>query len=227
MKNMKGKFIVIDGTNGSGKTEQTKLLVERMRSGRLPIETVSFPRYEKRSGGPVAEYLDHASEFGPMDEVGPKRASMLFAVDRYAASHAIRATLDAGTHVVANRYVASNMGHQGAQIADSKERAEFFRWNDELEHGFFGIPRPDLNIILHVPAEVTMKLIDKRGNAKDQHENLAHQKAAEATYLEMARTFPNFVLIECVRNEELLSIPDIHALVWKQVEHALALHPAP
>ncbi len=219
----KGKLIVIDGTNGSGKTEQTRLLVERLQSEKFPVETVSFPRYEKRAAGAVAEYLDHASEFGPMDAVGPKRASMLFAVDRYGASRDVRTKLEAGTHVVANRYVASNMGHQGAQIADAAERAEFFRWNDELEHGFFGIPRPDLNVILHVPAEVTMQLIDKRGNAKDQHENLAHQQAAETTYLEIARTFPNCVLIECVEGGRLLSIPEIHERVWKQVEQALAV----
>lgn len=211
----KGKFLVIDGMDGSGKTEQTRMLVERMKKEGLLVETVSFPRYETDSGRVVKAYLDGA--FGTPDEVGAKRASVLYAVDRYASSAGMRRALEAGKNLVANRYVASNMGHQGSKERRQQERVAFYRWNDELEYGLFGIPRPDLNVILHVPVDVSLSLIEKRGNVKDIHENRGHLEAAEATYLEIARMFTGFALVECVEESRLLSIPEVHEKVWAAV----------
>src|SRR5512135_3411608 len=159
----RGKLIVIDGGDGSGKTKQTEKLVERMRGDGFPVETVSYPRYHTKSGAVVKAYLEGA--FGPAMEIPAEQASMLYAVDRWASyREGDLGPLDEGTHIVANRYVASNMGHQGSKIADADKRTAFFKWNDELEHGFFGIPRPDVNVILHVPADIAVTLIDGRGN---------------------------------------------------------------
>lgn len=216
----KGKFLVIDGMDGSGKTEQTKLLVERLRKESLPVETISFPRYETDSGKVVKAYLNGA--FGSPEEVGSKRASVLYAVDRYAARADMLRALEAGTNLVANRYVASNMGHQGSKERRETERMAFYRWNDDLEFGLFDIPRPDLNVILHVSVDVSLSLIEKRGEAKDLHENRSHLEAAEATYLEIARTFPGFALVECVEDGRLLSIPEVHEKVWAAVAPILA-----
>lgn len=221
----RGKLIVIDGGDGSGKTEQTKLLVERMKKEGQSVGTLSYPRYETPTGKVVKTYLDGA--YGPAASLDARQASMLYAVDRWASfKEGDFDGLAKGEHRIANRYVASNMGHQGSKIDDPAARAAFFAWNDELEHGFFGIPRPDLNVVLHVPAETSIRLIDGRGNVKDGHENVEHLRRAEATYLELARTFPNFALIECVRDGRLLSIPEIHELVWAEVSKALALQPA-
>lgn len=221
----RGKFFVIDGGDGSGKTEQSKLLVERLRKEAGPTTTLSFPRYETLTGKVVKAYLDGA--YGDPMRVEPQHASMLYAVDRWAAMRdGAFDGLMRGEHVVANRYVASNMGHQGSKFHDAEARMAFFRWNDGVEHGDLDLPRPDLNVILHVPAEVSMRLIAVRGNAADGHENLAHLKRAEATYLEIARSFPNFALIECVKDGELLSIPEVHELVWAEVSKVLALQPA-
>jgi dTMP kinase len=224
MTSSRGKFLVIDGMDGSGKTEQTKLLIARMAREGCPVEQISFPRYETPTGAAVKQYLN--GEFGSPEEVGPKRASVFYALDRYAASGEIRGWLGAGKNVVANRYVASNMGHQGSKERRESERMAFYRWNDELEYGLFGIPRPDLNVILHVPVDTALALIDKRGNAKDEHENRAHLEAAEATYLEIARAFPGFTLIECVEDGRLLSIPEVHEKVWAAVAPLLARLPA-
>jgi len=217
VKCAKGCLIVIDGGDGSGKTEQTKLLVARLKKIGRPVETLSFPRYETPSGTIVKKYLDGG--LGDPTIVPPREASLLYAYDRWMAFRdgAFDARKD-GVTLVANRYVASNMGHQGSKFKNSGEREAFFAWNDRLEHEFFGIPRPDINLILHVPAEISMKLIKKRGNAMDGHENLEHLKRAEATYVEIARTFPNFTLIECVDgNGELKSIEDVHELIWQRV----------
>ncbi len=221
---MKGRFFVIDGTDGSGKATQTKLLISRMGRENLPVQTITFPQYGRRSAGPVEDYL--AGKFGKPEEVGSRRASIFYAVDRYAASGKITDWLDEGNHVVADRYVASNMGHQGSKERRTEERMAFYKWNDELEFGLFKIPRPDLNIILHVPAAVSMRLIEKRGNVKDAHENLEHLTAAENTYLEIARTFPGFRLIECVEDGKLLLPEKVHEKVWEAVQSVLVPIPA-
>ena len=221
---MRGKLIVLDGGDGSGKTVQTDLLIARFKKEGLPAQTISFPRYETPTGAIVKSYLTGA--FGPPLEISAKAASVLYATDRWAAfREGACAPLDSGVLMVANRYAASNMAHQGSKIVDPAERTAFFRWNDELEHGTFGIPRPDLNVILHVPAETSIKLIDVRGNEKDGHENVEHLRRAEATYLDLAGTFPNFALIECVRDGKLLSREDIHELVWAEVSAVLAVQP--
>jgi len=222
---MRGKLIVLDGGDGSGKTVQTDLLIGRFQKEGQPARTVSYPRYHTPTGALVKSYLNGA--FGPPMEVGAKQASIFYAMDRWASMReGDLAPLEAGVHMVANRYAASNMAHQGSKIVDPAERTAFFRWNDELEHVTYGIPRPDLNVILHVPADISISLIDGRGNAKDGHENVEHLRRAEATYLELARSFPNFALIECVRDGKLLSREEIHELVWAEVSKALAVRPA-
>ena len=221
-----GKFFNFDGGDGSGKTEQAKLAAERLaRETGRKVSTLSYPRYHTKTGAVVKAYLDGA--FGPPMDIDARQASMLYAIDRWASfKEGDFEGLKRGEHLVSNRYVTANMGHQGSKIADPAARTAFFRWEDEIEYGFFGIPRPDLNVILHVPAEVSMRLIVARGNAMDGHENLEHLKRAEATYLEIASTFPNCVLIECAPGGNLLSIPEIHELVWAEVSKALVLQPA-
>lgn len=222
---MRGKLIVLDGGDGSGKTVQTDLLIGRFQKEGQPAQTVSYPRYHTPTGALVKSYLNGA--FGPPMEVGAKQASIFYAMDRWASMReGDLAPLEQGINMVANRYAASNMAHQGSKIVDPAERTAFFRWNDALEHAVYGIPRPDLNVILHVPADISISLIDGRGNAKDGHENVEHLRRAEATYLELARSFPNFALIECVQDGVLLSREDIHELVWAEVSKVLAVQPA-
>lgn len=217
----KGVFIVIDGTDGSGKATQTKLLVERLQKEGYPIETISFPQYGKKSAGLVEEYLSGA--FGPAFEVGPHRASIFYAADRYAAAPTIRGWLDAGSIVVADRYVGSNMGHQGCHFENDEERRAFYEWNDALEHETFGIPRPDKNLILHVPADISLELIrsreegNKHGGQTDMHENLEHLKKAERAYLHIANHFDSFHLIECVEEGQMKTREAIHETVWQEM----------
>ncbi|PIX62230.1 thymidylate kinase [Candidatus Uhrbacteria bacterium CG_4_9_14_0_2_um_filter_41_50] len=225
MQKMTGKFIVIDGTDGSGKATQTKLLVERMMAEGIPVKTISFPQYGKKSCGPVEKYL--SGKYGTADEVGAKAASILYAVDRFDASFEMRQDLEAGTNIVADRYVGSNLGHQGSKIEDSDERKEFYKWNRELEHILFSIPTPDVNIVLHVPTATAIQLAKDRGGWKadiktDIHEtNPDHLRKAEQTYLELTELFDEFKLVECVINENLMSREDIHNKVWEIVKNIL------
>lgn len=226
----RGIFIVIDGTDGAGKTTQTELLVQRMKQEGYPVMMTEFPQFEKKSAGPVAAYLN--GNYGSLEEVGPYRASILYAVDRYDGSFAIRKALASGYHVICTRYVTANMGHQGSKITDPIERQKFFDWLYELEYGIFAIPKADLNIILHVNPEIGQELIKHRapkqyleGKTMDIHEaSLDHLQKTEAVYLEIAQKFPDFKKIECASNGVIMSVNDIHHRVWQTVESFLQEH---
>lgn len=221
----KGKFIVIEGTDGSGKGEQTIRLVKHLKDVGRDVAPFDFPRYNEPSSWFVSEYLK--GSFGTLDQIGPKTASIFYALDRYAAAPQIRSAIDAGKVVISNRYVASNLGHQGSKFSDSKEREEYFKWNYDLEYVIDSIPKPDLNIILHVPAEIAQKLVDQKaerqylgGKKRDLHESdLGHLKRTEEVYRQLSVLFPNdFVVVECVEDGHLLTMDEVHDRVWKIVE---------
>ncbi|RMD51989.1 thymidylate kinase [Candidatus Parcubacteria bacterium] len=221
----KGKFIVIDGTDGSGKATQTQLLINALQKENIAVKSISFPRYGEKSCGPVEQYL--SGKYGSADEVDAKVASILYAIDRYDASFEIKKDLNSGINVIADRYVGSNLGHQGSKIPDKQERLKFYNWNRNLEYDLLNIPKPDINIILHVPTKITLQLANKRGGwkadiATDIHEtNINHLKQAEKTYLELANLFPEFHLIECAPNGKLLSIQSIHNKIMTIVHNLI------
>lgn len=212
---------MIDGIDGSGKGLQTDLLKQRLQEFGYPVEMVSFPRYGQKSAAPIEDYLNGL--YGTAEEVGPYRGSILYAVDRFAASKDIRTWLLEKKVVIANRYVSSNMGHQGGKIADAEERKKFFQWNYDLEYRIFTIPKPDIQLILHVNPLVAQELVDKKGAReyiggakRDIHEaDLNHLRNAEQTYLEMTRTFPDFQLVECMDGELIMSPKAIHEQLWQ------------
>jgi dTMP kinase len=118
------------------------------------------------------------------------------------------------------------MGHQGAQITDPEKRKSFFAWLYDLEYEVFNIPKPDLNIILHVTAEIGQKLVDMKaprdyiGDKKRDllEQNLNHLQAAERVYLEICQTFENFALIECVENDTIMTRERINDLIWETIQ---------
>jgi dTMP kinase len=224
-----GKFIAIEGTDGSGKNEQTVRLVRRLKDAGVKVASFEFPRHGEPSSWFVDEYLNGV--FGTLQDVSAKTASLFYALDRYAAAPAIRAALAAGDVVIANRYVASNLAHQGSKYDDVDERARYFAWNYDVEYRANGIPKPDLSIILHVPAAVAQGLVDKKparsylgGERKrDIHEaDVGHLRRTEEVYRQLAATFPDdFTIVECFENEALLSVEDVHEKVWAIVSRVL------
>jgi len=223
----KGKFIVIDGTDGSGKATQVAILKERLAKEGHDFAAVDFPRYNEPSAYFVAQYLK--GEYGTAEEVGPHRGSMFYAIDRFAAKAQMIKDLESGKILLANRYVSANMGHQASKISDPEERKIFLDWLYDLEYNIFGIPKPDINIILHVSAAVGQELVDQKGHRdyvggqkRDLHEgDIKHLSAAEATYLEIAKAYPDFVLIECMRDSQIMSREEIHELIWAKVKDLL------
>lgn len=161
--NNRGIFITVEGSDGSGKGTQSKLLTDRLEKMGYDIAKFDFPQYEEPSSYFLKEYLN--GNYGTGKEVGPYTASLFFALDRYQASFKIREALDAGKIVITNRFTGSNMAHQGTKFANVEERRGYFIWLDNLEFQMLGIPRPDYNFVLNVPAEIAQKLVDQKGRA--------------------------------------------------------------
>ncbi|MDO8529134.1 MAG: thymidylate kinase [bacterium] len=220
----RGKLIVIDGTDGSGKATQTKLLFDKLKKNGQKAMIADFPQYGRKSASLVEEYL--SGEFGSAEEVGPYRASVFYACDRYAASFKIKKFLDRGGIVISDRYVAANMGHQGGKIKSKEERKKYFKWLYDFEYEIFSIPKPDINIILHIDAALAQKLARSKRNKnylkskkRDIHEgDLRHLRDAEKIYTEIGKTFPGFAFIECAEKGKIMSKQKISDLIWKKVE---------
>lgn len=222
---MKGTFIVIDGTDGSGKGTQTTRLYDRLLCSGRDVLLVDFPRYGKTSAHFVERYL--RGEYGELKDIDAYRASTFYALDRFDASFEIKAALDRGAIVVSNRYVSANKGHQMGKIKDLEERKKFLDWLNGFEYGTLGIPKPDVTILLHVPADIGFDLIAKKderaylnGKVRDIHENdRQHLHDAENAYLSLKEldTFENWNLIECMEADRLRSIEEVHEQIWNLI----------
>lgn len=223
MENEKGKLIVLDGIDGTGKSTQTKILADRLLQDGYKVKMAHFPQYGTKSAGLVEEYL--SGKYGTAEAVGPYRASIFYAADRYDAGFKIKSWLDSGHIVLIDRYVSANMGHQGGKIIEVQKRKKFLHWVYNLEYNLFQIPKPDISIILHAGADIAQKMIENReirsylcGEKRDIHEaDIRHLRAAEKTYLEIAEYFPNFTLINCAPNQKMLKRDEIHNLIWNKV----------
>lgn len=226
MQKNKGKIIVIDGTDGSGKTTQLHLLKEKLQAEGFGVEIADFPQYNHKSAGMVEEYL--SGKYGSVNDVTPYQASIFYAVDRFDFGKQINDWLAEGKIILCNRYTSSNMAHQGCKIENPLERKVFFNWLSELEHDILKIPRPDLCLILRVEAEISQQMAknrareDWKGKTKDIHEeSLDHLKKAEQIYCEIAENNSNYRLVNCVSEGTIMDREEISFLVWIYVSQML------
>ena len=227
-----GKFFVFEGIDGCGKSTQTKLLAEFFNKKGYKVEKIDFPQHGEKSSGLVDEYL--TGKYGESKDVGPYIASIFYACDRYDASFKIRKWLKEGKIVVSDRYLVSNIGHQGGKIKNKRQWKTYVNWLYNLEYGLFKIPKPDYTFILKTSAEFSLKLAHKitdktkqarkksyLGSSKKQdiHEkDRSHLANALESYLLAAKEFPrDFKVIECLDNRELLSPEIINQKIIKVV----------
>ncbi|MFH0956033.1 MAG: deoxynucleoside kinase [Candidatus Falkowbacteria bacterium] len=220
-----GKLIVIDGIDGSGKATQTKFLAERLKRAGLTVETIAFPRHGNKSAGFVSEYL--SGKYGGANEVDSYQASLFYALNRYDASFQIREWLNQGRIVIADRYVTANMGHQGGKITNPLERKLFFDWLYRLEYEILNIPKPDLNIFLQLNSDIARRLIDGRNMInQDIHEKDSdHLKHTEEAFMQITKDYPDFILIECASDGQMLEREQISDLIWRQIINKLIILP--
>ncbi len=207
------KLIVIEGSDGSGKSVQSNLLAKRLNAS-----VIEFPQYYKTVFGKlIGQYLN-----GEL-KLNPYAASLLYAWDRLEAREQILDMLRK-CNVVANRYIASNIAHQGARLS-RKEQQKFIKWLENIEFKENKMPRPDLTFYLYVPIDVAQQLIlkkDKREylkeKKKDIHEkDIAYLKKVEAIYKKLSKS-KDWVLVNCVKDGKIMTKKEIHELIWQKVK---------
>ena len=219
-----GKLIVIEGTDGSGKSTQFARLTQRLQAEGKQFKTLVFPQYSEPSSALIRMYL--GGEFGtnPSD-VNAYAASAFYAVDRYASFKKDWGNwYEKGGLIVSDRYTTSNAVHQTSKEPVEK-RADFLQWLYEFEYDKLGMPRPDLTIYLDVPTEFTEKLMRHREEETNTSADI-HEKDLSylATCRETGRTaakFYGWTVIECVRDGQMRSIEDIHEEIYAHVKKCL------
>lgn len=222
-----GVFLVIEGTDGSGKGTQFAKLAERLKAEGYDVAQFDFPQYDQPSSHFVREYLN--GKYGSAEEVGPYTGSLFYALDRFEAASKIREAIAAGKVVLSNRFTGSNMAHQGTKFVHSEERRGYFIWLDNLEFEMLKIPRPDRSVVLRVPAETAQRLVDQKearsytDKKRDLHEaDLSHLERSVEVYDDICQLFPkDFVRLDCVRDNKLLDIDTVHNLLWQAIEPML------
>ena len=219
-----GKLIVIEGTDGSGKSTQFRLLSQRLEAESKAFRRLVFPRYSEPSSALIRMYL--GGEFGtdPSD-VNGFAASAFFAVDRYASyKQDWGKWYEEGGLVIADRYTTSNAVHQAAKLSGEEQDA-FLSWLYDFEYRKLGLPEPDLVIYMDVPTDHTERLMRHREqdtNTKaDIHEQDSNYLATcRAAGRNVAKSW-NWTVINCVRDGQMRSIEDIHNEVYRLVSACL------
>lgn len=203
-----GMLIVIDGLDGSGKNTQSKILYETLTRAGISARLVSFPDYESPACEPVKMYL--GGTFGEDPEaVNSYAASTFFAVDRFFSYHTDwKRDYENGAVIIANRYTTANAIHQLTKLPEEEHDA-FLEWLYDYEFTKLGLPSPDLTLLLQVPVEMSLSLIDKRGEEKDIHENRDHLQKAAASALTCAKKW-NWQVLSCVGEDgKLMTVESI------------------
>lgn len=219
-----GKLIVIEGTDGSGKSTQFRLLTEALQRDQVAFQKLVFPQYSEPSSALIRMYL--GGEFGthPSD-VNAYAASTFYAVDRYASYKKVWGKwYEAGGLVVSDRYTTSNAVHQASKEPEEK-RQEFLKWLYELEYDHMGLPKPDLVLYLDVPTDFTEMLLRSREASTGTHADI-HE--ADTAYLRASRQmgraaaeYYGWTLVSCVKGGKMRGIEDIHDEIYQKVKACL------
>ena len=219
-----GKLIVIEGTDGSGKSTQFRLLSQHLDKDQVAFRHLVFPRYQEESSALIRMYL--GGQFGtkPTD-VNAYAASSFYAVDRYASYKMDWGQwYEQGGLVLSDRYATSNAVHQASKEPEDKQ-AEYLKWLYDFEYNKLGLPCPDLVVYLDVPTDFTERLMRKREqdtNTKaDIHEQDTAYLATCRKTGRMAADYYGWRVIECVKDGQMRSIEDIHNEIYALVKQCL------
>ncbi len=220
----KGRLLVIEGLDGSGKATQAKLLAERTAASGGAVREVSFPDYDSDSSALVKMYL--AGDFGSdPGDVNAYAASSFFAVDRYASfKKDWGGFYNAGGLVIADRYTTSNAVHQCSKLPEGEWDA-YLDWLFHFEYTLLGIPAPDAVVYLRLDPAISQELMAGRYHGdetkKDIHErNLDYLRHSRAAAEYCAKKL-GWLSVDCTRGGKMRGIEDIQEEVRTLVRELL------
>jgi len=205
----KGKIIVIEGPDASGKTTQFELLKQSFEKMDIPFVTFDFPQYEETAGGILLDKIlwrNRAEEktkrekelFPDPNTISPYLLALSYAVDRAFIAQKIRKALENGKFVLLNRYRTSSFGHQASKLETIQEKVEFIGWLEKLEIEDLGLPKEDIVFLMDISLENQKILSQKRGRKEDKAEaDREHQAKSLETYRWLAEQLENWVAIQC------------------------------
>ncbi len=209
---MAGKFIVIEGLDGSGKATQTEILKKSFESEGKKVKKLTFPDYDNLSSALVKMYL--GGEFGDNpDDVNAYAAAAFYTVDRIASYLKFwKEDYENGSYILADRYATSNIIYQMSKLPES-EWDDYIAFQEDFEYNKIKVPKPDLVVYLDVEPDVSQKLMSKRyagdENKKDLHEknvNFLLECRKSALY---AADKLGWVKVSCTENREMKTIEEI------------------
>ena len=219
-----GKLIVLEGTDGSGKSTQFQRLTDRLSQEGRQFQKLVFPQYSEPSSALIRMYL--GGEFGARpSDVNAYAASAFYSVDRYASYKKVWGQwYESGGLVVSDRYTTSNAVHQTSKEPPEKQ-SDFLKWLYDFEYSKLGLPRPDLVVYLDVPTDFTEKMMRSREAATHAHADIHGQ---DLEYLATCRRtgraaaeYYGWTVIGCVKNGAMRSIDDIHEEIYRHVAACL------
>lgn len=220
---MKGKLIIIEGLDGSGKSTQIEILRKRAQQAGKQVRQVKFPNYAEDSSALVRAYL--AGELGSLHEINAYAASVLYSVDRYATFRRhMKEDYDNGCIFLLDRYTTANMYHQATKLP-KEEWDSFLDWLEDLEYGKMGLPKPDLVLYLDMKPQTAKKLMENRYHGDESKKDL-HE--ADFSYLLSCRDAALYAaqrcgweVLSCCDGESPLPIDTISQMIWQKVEPLL------
>ena len=208
---MKGKLIVIEGTDSSGKQTQASLLVDHLNKDNIKAIKKSFPDYDTPTGKIIGDCLlgkNGQSYFEEgINNIPPKVAALYYAADRAYNIDMIKDLLNQGINVVLDRYVESNMAYQAAKYEDISDKIKTLLWMEQLEFNLLDLPKPDKVLFLYLPYEYRL----------DKDDNNMHLKDAELVYSLMTERY-GYEIVNCIKDDKIRTIEDIHDEIYSMIK---------
>lgn len=226
-------IIAIEGIDGSGKGTQSAQLVERLTAAGTTAAQLQFPRYSETTfGDAIGDFLN--GRFGDLDTVHPQLAAVLYAGDRFESKAVLQEAIDQHEVVVLDRFTGSNLAHQAAKL-DGDERLDLMKWIDHVEHVVFGLPRPDLNVLIDISSDWSRELVGRKGErdytdaeADIQESNLPYLERVRKAYLTIAASREDWKIVNSLNADgELRSIGEINKEILDLVTPLHSRLPSP
>lgn len=221
----KGKIIVIEGSDGSGKQTQANLLYDRLKSEGVKVHKIEYPRYEEKSSALVRMYLRDKSFGNNPDEIDPYVVSSFYAVDRAADYYRVdgkgwKKYYDEGYIIVADRYTTANMVHQAKKVTNRKDKMKILEWIEDHEYNVLGLPKPDMIVFLNLDPKFSQASMKKSNKNLDLHEaNLDYLIGSNDNAKEVAKIY-DWEVIDCVKkDDERKTVEEISEEIYKKFKN--------